>query len=585
MADEEGREVDVVDVVSLLSTDGRNFLIRNNGDKVAIGSLEGKMIAFYFSVSCLPHCQLFNLRLIEVYNELSSQDNGFEIIFVSDDRDEDSFNDYFSKMPWFAIPFSDSWMRRKLEKKFSAMGVPTLVILDVNGKVLNREGVKAVKGYGAEGYPFTVEKISKLREEAENAKKVQTLRSVLVSSYRDYLIANDRSKVSVSNLEGKIVALYFTYNDDSSREFTAELAQIYRKLKEIGESFEVVLVSWDDEESCYDEAIESMPWLAFPFNDKSCDKLFCYFDLNEFVWPNIILIGSDGKTMNIDLIELIDEYGFEAWEAYPFSQEKLHELSKKAKAKLESQTLESLLVSGDLDYVIGKKGLKVPIKELVGKTILLYFSARWHPRCRDYLPKLIEEYHEIKNVDTDFEIIFISSDHDQDSFEKFFLRMPWLALPFGDERKKYLNRIFKFHPRGQSFVGLTMVVIGPTGRTVTKEARELLMIHGTDAYPFTEEKIKELEHPIEEMAKGWPEKIKLDLHDEHELVLTRCFTYDCNGCREMGHSWTYRCVECDFDLHPKCALNRKKENGEAHGEMTEEEYVCDGEVCLFKRRE
>ncbi|KAG6502268.1 hypothetical protein ZIOFF_042157 [Zingiber officinale] len=513
MADEEGREVDVVDVVSLLSTDGRNFLIRNNGDKVAIGSLEGKMIAFYFSVSCLPHCQLFNLRLIEVYNELSSQDNGFEIIFVSDDRDEDSFNDYFSKMPWFAIPFSDSWMRRKLEKKFSAMGVPTLVILDVNGKVLNREGVKAVKGYGAEGYPFTVEKISKLREEAENAKKVQTLRSVLVSSYRDYLIANDRSKVSVSNLEGKIVALYFTYNDDFSREFTAELAQIYRKLKEIGESFEVVLVSWDDEESCYDEAIESMPWLAFPFNDKS---------------------------------------------SFPFSQEKLHELSKKAQAKLESQTLESLLVSGDLDYVIGKKGLKVPIKELVGKTILLYFSARWHPRCRDYLPKLIEEYHEIKNVDTDFEIIFISSDHDQDSFEKFFLRMPWLALPFGDERKKYLNRIFKFHPRGQSFVGLTMVVTGPTGRTVTKEARELLMIHGTDAYPFTEEKIKELEHPTEEMAKGWPEKIKLDLHDEHELVLT----------------------QCDFDLHPKCALNRKKENGEAHGEMTEEEYVCDGEGTL-----
>ncbi|KAG6502270.1 hypothetical protein ZIOFF_042159 [Zingiber officinale] len=484
------REVDAVDVVSLLSTDERNFLIRNNGDK--------------------------------------------------------------------------KW------------GVPTLVILDANGKVLNREGVKAVTGYGAEGYPFTVEKISKLREEAENAKKIQTLQSLLVSSHRDYLIANDRSKLSVSNLEGKMVALYFTHNGDSSREFTAELAKMYRKLKEIGGGFEVVLVSWDYEESRYDEAIESMPWLAFPFNDKSCDKLFAYFDLHESVWPNIILIGSDGKTMNIDLIELIDEYGFEAWEAFPFSQEKLHELSKKAQAKLESQTLESLLVSGDLDYVIGKKGLKVPIKELVGKTILLY-SACSDPHCRDYLPKLIEEYHEIKNVDSDFEMIFISSDEDQDSFQIFFSRMPWLALPFGDERKKYLNRIFKFHPRGQCFPGLTLVVIGPTGRTVTKEARELLMIHGTDAYPFTEEKIKELEHPIEEMAKGWPEKIKLDLHDEHELVLTRQVTYYCDGCREMGHSRAYSCVECDFDLHPKCALNEKKENGE--------EYVCDGEVCLLKRRD
>ncbi|KAG6493252.1 hypothetical protein ZIOFF_048230 [Zingiber officinale] len=56
--------------------------------------------------------------------------------------------------------------------------------------------------------------------------------------------------------------------------------------------------------------------------------------------------------------ELIKEYEFEAWEAFPFSQEKLHELSEKVKVRLESQTLESLLVSDDLDYVIGKNGLK-----------------------------------------------------------------------------------------------------------------------------------------------------------------------------------------------------------------------------------
>ncbi|KAG6490094.1 hypothetical protein ZIOFF_051376 [Zingiber officinale] len=136
-------------------------------------------------------------------------------------------------------------------------------------------------------------------------------------------------EVSVSNLEGKIVALYISCNRDCCSEFSPILAQIYKKLKEIGESFEVVLVSLEDDESYYDETIENMPWLAFPFNDKSCDKLFFYF-----------------------------EYEFEAWEAFPFSQEKLHELSEKVKARLESQTLKSLLVSDDLDYVIGKNELK-----------------------------------------------------------------------------------------------------------------------------------------------------------------------------------------------------------------------------------
>ncbi|XP_042396900.1 probable nucleoredoxin 1 [Zingiber officinale] len=86
-------------------------------------------------------------------------------------------------------------------------------------------------------------------------------------------------QISVSNLEGKIVALYISCNRDCCIEFSPILTQIYKKLKEIGESFEVVLVSLEDDESYYDEAIENMPWLAFPFNDKSYDKLFCYFGL------------------------------------------------------------------------------------------------------------------------------------------------------------------------------------------------------------------------------------------------------------------------------------------------------------------
>ncbi|KAG6487036.1 probable nucleoredoxin 1-2 [Zingiber officinale] len=544
---------EVGDIVSLLSTDERNFLIRNNGDKVAIGSLEGKIIALYFTRFSL--CNLFTLRLIEVYNELSSQDSNFEIIFVSKDSYEEFFDECFSKMPWLAIPFSDSWMRIKLENIFLVMAFdPELIILEANGKVLNREGVQAVREYGTEGFPFTIEKMSKLIEETENAKKDQILRSVLVSPSRDYLIANDRSKVSVSNLEGKIVALYFSCNDCCA-EYTLVLTKIYRKLKEIGESFEVVLVPLHDEESCYDKAVENMPWLAFPFNDKRCDKLSCYFGLQLYICSTVILIGSDGKTIDVDLIELIKEYGLDAWEAFPFSQEKMHEFSEKEKAKLESQTLESLLVSGDQDYVIGKKGLKVPVKELVGKTILLQFTYNW---CGVYVNELIEEYHKIKNVDTDFEVIFVPGKYDDDEnlFNEFFSDIPWLALPFDYERSEFLNRRFEIHG-----IPSLLVAIGPTGRTITNEVWKLLMIHGADAYPFTEEKLKELEHRNKEMPKRWPKKIRRhDLHNpqdpgDHYLFLIRCCsTYCCDRCGERGDSWSYCCIECDFDLHPKCAL-------------------------------
>ena len=49
----------------------------------------------------------------------------------------------------------------------------------------------------------------------------------------------------------------------------------------------------------------------------------------------------------------------EASEGFPFNAEKLVVLTEKAKAKAASQTLESLLVIGDLDFIIGKNEAKV----------------------------------------------------------------------------------------------------------------------------------------------------------------------------------------------------------------------------------
>jgi nucleoredoxin len=97
-----------------------------------------------------------------------------------------------------------------------------------------------------------------------------------------------------------------------------------------------------------------MPWLALPFKDKSCEKLVRYFELRTI--PNLVIIGQDGKTLNPNVAELIEEHGIEA---YPFTPEKLDELAAIEKAKLESQTLESVLVNGENDFVIDKSGSKV----------------------------------------------------------------------------------------------------------------------------------------------------------------------------------------------------------------------------------
>ena len=215
------------------------------------------------------------------------------------------------------------------------------------------------------------------------------------------------------------------------------------------------------------------------------------------------------------------------------------------------------------------------MSDLVGKNILLYFSAHWCPPCRAFLPKLTEAYHKIKAKDSAFEVIFISSDRDQTSFDDFFSGMPWLAVPFGDERAASLSKIFKVQ-------GLPMAVaIGPTGRTVTTQARDLVSVHGADAYPFTDERVKEIEAQYEEMAKGWPDKLRHALHEEHELGLTQRRIYTCDGCEEEGHVWAFSCEECDFDLHPNCALeDGKATEDDGMDEEKPDGWICDGEVCF-----
>jgi len=215
----------------------------------------------------------------------------------------------------------------------------------------------------------------------------------------------------------------------------------------------------------------------------------------------------------------------------------------------------------------------VPVSQLVGKHVLIYFSAHWCPPCRGFTPKLIHACHEIKAKENEFEIVFASSDRDQPSFDKYYSGMPWLAIPFGDTRKGYLSR--RFRVKGIP----CLVAIGPDGKTVTTQARQLIESYGADAFPFSEEHILNLKEKLQEMARGWPEKLKLEIH-EHELVKVQRRDYGCDGCGKPGQKWSFYCDACDFDLHPECALkNPEKAEGDDGKVETRGDYICEGGVC------
>lgn len=81
--------------------------------------------------------------------------HGLEIVFVSSDRDETSFQNYSSSMPWLSVPWGGEGVaiRQRISQRFPVRGIPSLVVLDtISGSIVvpaehSREDVtKACRG-------------------------------------------------------------------------------------------------------------------------------------------------------------------------------------------------------------------------------------------------------------------------------------------------------------------------------------------------------------------------------------------------------------------------------------------------------
>ncbi|KAL5557810.1 hypothetical protein UlMin_034021 [Ulmus minor] len=389
-------------------------------------------------------------------------------------------------------------------------------------------------------------------EAAENNK----FSSLLATKDRDYLLSPNGNQVKISSLDGKVIGLYFSANwYPPCRSFTEVLVDVYEQLKRNGSSFEIVYVSSDEDMVTFNCYHARMPWLAIPFSDLETKKaLNRKYDI-EGIPSLVILQANDNKdeaTLH-DGVELVYRYGVQA---FPFTNERLEQLQKEDRERHENQNLTNLLTNHDRDYLLGHpRSNQVPVDSLKGKTIGLYFSAQWCVPCVKFTPKLISIYNKIRQVleenqgEEDFEIVYVSHDHEQTAFDSYFDTMPWLALPFGDSNVKELCKHFDI--KAIPF----LIILGPDGKTITKNGRNLINLYQENAYPFTEARLEILEKEIEEEAKKLPSSVFHSGH-RHELNLVGDGNgggpYICCDCDEQGSAWAYLCLECGYEVHPKC---------------------------------
>ena len=207
---------------------------------------------------------------------------GLEIVFVSSDKEEAAFKEYFGEMPWLALDYADRETKNKLSKLYKVQGIPALIVLDGEGKLVTKDGREAVsKDPTGEMLPWI-------------PPKPKDLMGKMKLSSKDGAVSLEKA------MEGKkALALYFSAHwCPPCRGFTPELAKWYTQdLKAKG--LEVIFVSSDKEEAAFKEYFGEMPWLALDYSERHLkEELSTAFGVQGI--PSLVVLDSDFNLVTKD---------------------------------------------------------------------------------------------------------------------------------------------------------------------------------------------------------------------------------------------------------------------------------------------
>ena len=93
----------------------------------------------HFSALWCPPCKAFSPDLIDFYDLVDEANRDtLEIVFVSSDTDFATFTNYFSDMPWTAVPYDLSLIKNELITRFGTKGLPNFIVLSgIDGSVID----------------------------------------------------------------------------------------------------------------------------------------------------------------------------------------------------------------------------------------------------------------------------------------------------------------------------------------------------------------------------------------------------------------------------------------------------------------
>ena len=126
--------------------------LKGKDGQVKFSPKDAPFFGLYFSAHWCPPCRNFTPKLKNFYEVVNKNQKQIEIIFVTSDKSEAEFNEYFGSMPWISLPFKDESIDN-LKQTFEVMGIPTFLVFNNEGKLIDDKARTTVENrYPKNGY-------------------------------------------------------------------------------------------------------------------------------------------------------------------------------------------------------------------------------------------------------------------------------------------------------------------------------------------------------------------------------------------------------------------------------------------------
>jgi nucleoredoxin len=250
------------------------------------------------------------------YEEFETNNPGLlEIIFISRDRDEPSFEEYYGEMPWLALPFSNRDLSNSLSTKFKVAGIPTLAIVntETGELVTDKARMEIMRDSKGENFPWPPKSLDEL--------------------LGDTFVTHDGTGKTIEDLNGKHLLLYFSAHwCGPCRRFTPTLSTFYNETHE-EKDFEIVFVSLDRDESSFNEYLSEMPWSAIPY-DNSAERTELAEKFGVQGIPSLIVMDEDRNVITDSGVGRV--YSDASGEEFPWFPKPLNPLDGDSAQSLNS---------------------------------------------------------------------------------------------------------------------------------------------------------------------------------------------------------------------------------------------------------